>query len=94
MKNEWIKTTPSTYLDVVQDGCVILEPRSSFDGGIIGYSPSENKLVYSYNLLVDSLMDAWKCEYTEAVEYLDYNTIYVSVENWPVFVFDGDEDEE
>jgi hypothetical protein len=56
------------------DGTVILEPRAVYDRGLIGYCPSEQKLIYSYDLLLQALIDSGET-YTDAVEWLDYNTI-------------------
>ena len=56
------------------DGTIILEPRFVYDRGLIGYCSSERKLIYSYNLLLQALIESGET-YTDAVDWLDYNTI-------------------
>ena len=64
-----------TYSDVVSDDTLILEPKETFDKGIVGYRPKEKKLVYALSLLIHALVEDNDWEYEEAVEWLYYNTI-------------------
>lgn len=70
-----IKVDRHTYRDVVSDETLILEPRETFDKGIVGYRPEERKLVYALSLLIHALVEDNDWEYEEAVEWLYYNTI-------------------
>lgn len=78
-------------------GFVILEPRYIFDGGISGFDKENNRLIYNYDKLVESIashyMDIEEIDYSEAydmaVEWLAYNTIrslpYMG-ENRPILI--------
>ena len=77
MSNENIQVSVDrhTYTDVVSDETLILEPKETFDRGIVGYKPQEKKLVYALSLLIHALVEDNDWEYEEAVEWLYYNTI-------------------
>ena len=64
-----------TYTDVVSDETLILEPKETYDKGIVGYRPKEKKLVYALSLLIHALVEDNDWEYEEALEWLSYNTI-------------------
>ena len=64
-----------TYTDIVSDETLILEPKETFDKGVVGYRPQEKKLVYALSLLIHALVEDNDWEYEEAVEWLHYNTI-------------------
>lgn len=85
--------TAENYLEVVDDGAVILEPRDTYGKGVVGYIRESNRLIYSFELLVDALMEDNGLTYGEAVEWLEFNTIracdYVS--NAPLFEYDESE---
>ena len=56
------------------DSIIVLE-GDEFADGAIGIS-QDNRVVYSYWKLVESLMKNWNLEdETEAIEWLDYNTL-------------------
>ena len=69
---------------------IILEPQSVFNKGIIGYQEVTNQLIYSYDLLVESLAnDALENQeidedeaQLQAIEWLNYNTLGVAP-NYP-----------
>lgn len=84
---KYVKTSKNDYQNLVRDGCVILELKCDFDGGIIGYRPDLNRLVYDIDLLIDSLMDAWNVDYQTASDFVYYNTIPMKdlIENYPDF---------
>ena len=77
MSNENIQVSVDmhTYTDVVSDETLILEPKETFDRGIVGYKPQEKKLVYALSLLIHALVEDNDWEYEEAVDWLYYNTI-------------------
>lgn len=64
-----------TYTDIVSDETLILEPKETFDKGVVGYRPQEKKLVYALSLLIHALVEDNDWEYEEAVEWLYVNTI-------------------
>ena len=61
------------YLKEEYGGYALFEPEH-YDEGIIGVTENGN-VIYSYELLAESLMlhDDWS--YEDAIEWLDYNTI-------------------
>ena len=83
----------STYLDMVEDGAMILEPKETFGKAVIGYLREDNKLVYSHDKIVEALMEdeGWSLE--ESLDWVSYNTIRSCqyYENAPEIVFE-DED--
>lgn len=87
------KVTADNYLEVVDDGAVILEPRDTYGKGVVGYIRECNRLIYSFDLLVDALMEDNGLTYMEAVEWLEYNTIRACdyVTNAPLFEFVEDD---
>lgn len=74
-ESEYISVNKSTYRDVISEDTRILEPKDTFDKGIVGYRPKEKKLVYALSLLIGALVEDNDWEYEEAVEWLHYNTI-------------------
>ena len=77
-------------VDTVKDGCVILEPRSVFDKGVVKYKEKENRLVYSYELLVESFIENWDMDYSDAIDWIEYNTIRALdyIENSPEIIYE------
>ena len=64
------------------EGFLILEPRSWFDYGCVGYEKESNQLVYDYDELFEGLCYAWATEYnceselhSAISDYLSYNTL-------------------
>ena len=55
------------------DDSVIFE-SPDYDAAIIG-TTDDNRVVYSYDLMVRCLMDEDGMSYEEAVEFIDYNTM-------------------
>lgn len=74
-EEEQIQVNSENYLDVVDSETRILEPRETYDKGIVGYRPKEKKLVYALSLLIGALVEDNDWEYEVAVEWLYYNTI-------------------
>ena len=74
-EEEYMSVNAENYLDVVDSETRILEPRETYDKGIVGYKPKEKKLVYALSLLIDALVEDNDWEYEEAVDWLYYNTI-------------------
>ena len=69
----------------IPDGVIILEPQRHLNKAIIGLS--DDKLVYSYGLLIDVFMDM-NMTYHEAVEHIEYNIICYGITGWPVIMDD------
>ena len=63
----------SEYLESLGQNTIVLEPEY-FDNAIIGIN-EEGQLIYSYEKLIDAYMEGEKCEYEEAMEWIDYNTL-------------------
>ena len=80
----------TNFQEVIKEGVVILEPQDTFNYGIVGYKPKEEKLIYALSRLIHSLCEKEDCEYEEALEWLYYNTIRSShyVENYPIILED------
>lgn len=64
------------------EGFLILEPRSEFDYGCVGYNEETNQLIYDYDELFEGLCYSWATEYGcedelhHAIEdHLSYNTL-------------------
>ena len=62
------------YLSSAYGDDVVLLDGEEFDGGIIGVDPS-GRVVYSYDKLAQALARHNKTELSEAMEWIDYNTI-------------------
>ena len=58
----------------IQDGCIILEPRDVFDRGVVGYDTDENRLIYSYRLLIGAMCECWGLSWSDALDWIAYNT--------------------
>lgn len=57
-----------------QDASAYLFDNPSFDKAIIGIS-YDNRVVYSYELMVKDLMEQDNISELEAIEFIDYNTL-------------------
>lgn len=66
------------------DKVIVLKPRSIFDKAIVGFDETNQQVLYSYDLMVESLskdnQDSGSYEeghdaYRMAVEWIDYNTL-------------------
>lgn len=66
-------TSKEILLDNGYDDVIVFE-NFSYDDALIGVS-HDNRAVYDYEKMVTWLMDKEEFEYTEAVEWIDYNTI-------------------
>ena len=60
-------------LDNGLDGAIYFE-NPSYADAIIGYT-SDNRIVYDYNLMVESLMKEDNISEIDAIEFIEYNTI-------------------
>lgn len=47
----------------------------AFVGAIVGFDTHHHKIVYSYEKMVECLMEEDGMSYEEAVEFIDYNTM-------------------
>lgn len=52
----------------------IVFDNMSYDGSIIGVT-TDDRVVYSYDKMVEELMQDEEWSYEDAVEWIDYNTI-------------------
>jgi len=52
---------------------IILEPQACFNDAILRVE--NHRIVYSYNLIVMSLMKFYTLSYMDALEWIEYNTI-------------------
>jgi len=59
--------------DQLKDESIILEPQSCFNLAIVRVD--NYRLVYSYSLIVDALMIYDSITESEAIEFIEYNTI-------------------
>lgn len=78
---------------------IILEPRNEYDAGCVGYSKIGNKLIYEYDLLVTSLRESWKADFSDegellnAIEdHLSYNTLrsLSYIDNAPIILLEDE----
>ena len=73
----------------LEDGAVILEPQSSYNKAIIGISIDSKHLIYSYDLLLSTLIEGGM-SYDDARDWLDYNTLrsieYMEAEYRPIII--------
>lgn len=59
-----------------------------YDSAIIGVS-ERNKVVYSFEKMVQHLMDKEGWTYDEAIEFIEYNTLCFSErDDYPIIVYD------
>lgn len=55
------------------DGTLILD-NASYDNSIVGIT-FDNRLIYSFDKMIDEYMQENNCEEIDAVEWIEYNTI-------------------
>jgi hypothetical protein len=75
---------------------VILEPRAQFDRAVRGYDFYGDRLIYSYDEIIDLLTVKLGCAFS-AREHFDYNLSpenHHGEERWPIFLYDDFEVEE
>lgn len=72
---------------------VFLEPRETFDKGIIGVTPDLYHVIYDYDRLIQAFIEEGATE-EEAIDNLEYNTLrsipYMG-EGKPEIIFSVDE---
>lgn len=67
----------------------IVFDNMSYDGSIVGVT-IDGRVVYSYDKMVEELMEDEQCSYEEAADWIDYNTIRslpYAGENGPIIMF-------
>jgi len=74
---------------------ITLEPQEVYNKGITGYDKDTNRLIYSYDDLIEALAQSYMEEgedediaYIDAMDWLDYNTLGTCMDGWPIFKFD------
>lgn len=55
-------------------GDVIIFENMDFPNALIGIS-SDDRAIYDFDLMVRDAMDELKCSETEAIEFIEYNTL-------------------
>ena len=77
------------FLELANEGSLRLEPARIYDQGIVGVD-SRGRLVYSAEKIVNALVMNNEMDYSEAVEYIEFNTIqsvnYASSEKAPIIL--------
>ncbi len=65
-----------------KEGFIVLEPRSTYDKGVLSYKEDTNQIVYGYDELAEALAAEYIANgfeeeesYDMAIEWLDYNTV-------------------
>lgn len=71
----------------LEEGTIVLEPQSSYNKAIIGVSINSKHIIYSYDLLLSTLVESGM-SYEDAMDWLEYNTFrsldYMDVEYRPI----------
>ena len=57
-------------------GYIILEPQEDFNKSIIGYDEKQNRLIYSYDLMISSLRES----FSEDPDFLEEETLEMAEE--------------
>ena len=74
--------------DELPEDAIIFD-NMSYDGSIIGVT-TDDRVVYSYDKMVEELMQDEEWSYEDAVEWIDYNTIRAlpyAGENAPIIMY-------
>ena len=70
---------------------IVLEPRSTMNCAIVGFD-SHNRIIYSYEKIIEMFMHFDKMSEEEAREHFDYNVLGtfdgMDNPNKPIFMFD------
>ena len=74
---------------LIDDGMILLEPRSLLDRAIIGREG--DRLVYSYEYLIEAYISEG-ATYEDAVDHIEYNIIGYHMDGWPIIKEDIHED--
>ena len=53
----------------------IVFENPDYDSAIIGYDDVSHRIIYDYELMVESLMNEAHLTYEDAVDFIEYNTI-------------------
>ena len=75
---------------------IILEPRSLFDRAVLGYDFFGDRLIYSYDEIID-LLTVEIGDRASALEHFDFNISpenHLGEERWPIFLHDDFEVDE
>lgn len=55
------------------DGAIVLDDQS-YDNSIIGIT-LDDRVIYSYDLMIEEFMEQQKCTFEEEIEWIEFNTI-------------------
>tara|TARA_R110002167_G_scaffold41511_5_gene126710 strand:+ start:2870 stop:3082 length:213 start_codon:yes stop_codon:yes gene_type:complete len=69
---------------------IYLEPRSLYDGAIIG--KNDTQLIYDYWMIVDQLVSGLRWTEEDSIEWINYNILGTFMEGWPLIIDQGYED--
>ena len=75
MRNEKFRKALNAYVQDMQfdEETLILE-NHDYDNSIVGIT-EDGRLVYDFNKMVQEFMEDEDCDETEAIEWLEYNTL-------------------
>ena len=71
---------------------MILEPREYHSPAIVSYDKERDVAIYSERLFLMSLMICNEYSYAQAIEWYSFNTLGMSMKNYPVFIDDDGEE--
>ena len=54
----------------------IVFENPDYDSAIIGYDANDSRIIYDFEKMAEHLMKVDGMEYDEAVEFIEYNTIF------------------
>ena len=68
-----IKLSIGNETFLIDNRCILLEPREVYDQYIIGYDQQEKRIIYSLEQCIEYVMNRDSVNYFSAYEWFDYN---------------------
>lgn len=70
------------------DGFIMYD---GFDRAILGIEPNDNRVIYSYKMCIDLLVNEQDMSYLDALEFFDFNYVNAKSSNYdiPIICFDN-----
>lgn len=62
-------------IEMIQADDLVFYENPNYDSAILGVDMSSNRVVYDYDLMVDSLMSDLDLSYEDAIDFIDVNTL-------------------
>lgn len=62
-------------IEMIQADDLVFYENPDYDSAILGVDMSSNRVVYDYDLMVDSLMSDLDLSHEDAVDFIDFNTL-------------------